>query len=121
MATLFFFLPTNLADTTKTIFQVLGASPVEGDSANVLGGIYTMVSVLGFKIKLERNSYEYEEQYNYMLSVTKDSATGLRVDKAMEETMAGIIAQLLSKNLPLTVAHELSHGLYLHAGSTSAG
>jgi hypothetical protein len=121
MAALFFSFPTSLADTTKTIFQVLGASPVEGDSANVLGGTYTMVSVLGFQIKLELNSYEYEDQYNYMLSVTEDSSASLRVDQAMEETMAGIVAQLLSKNLPLTVAQELSHSLYLHAGSTNAG
>jgi hypothetical protein len=80
-----------------------------------------MVSVLGFQIKLERNSYEYEDQYNYMLSITEDSSAGLRVDQAMEETMAGIVAQLLSKNLPLTVVQELSHTLYLYVGSTNAG
>jgi hypothetical protein len=119
MAHLFFSLPSDLAETTKTIFQILGASSIEGDSANVLGGIYTMASVLGFKIKLESNSYDYEDQYNYMLSVTEDYATGLRVDDTMEEAMASIIAQLLSKNLPLTIAQELSAGLHLYTGAVS--
>jgi hypothetical protein len=119
MANLFFSLPSDLAETTNIIFQIIGASSVEGDSANVLGGTYTTASVLGFKIKLELNSYDYEDQYNYMLSVTEDYATGLRVDDAMEEAMAGIIAQLLSKNLPLPIAQELSAGLHLHTGAIS--
>ncbi|RZJ57566.1 MAG: hypothetical protein EOO55_03115 [Hymenobacter sp.] len=119
MANLFFSLPSDLAATTTTIFRVIGASSVEGDSANVLGGTYTMASVLGFKIKLELNSYDYEDQYNYMLSVTEDYATGLRVDDAMEEAMAGIVAQLLSKNLPLAIAQELSDGLHIYAGAVS--
>jgi hypothetical protein len=75
--------------------------------------------VLGFKIKLESNSYDYEDQYNYTLSVTEDYATGLRVTDTMEEAMASIIAQLLSKNLPLTIAQEFSVGLHLYTGAVS--
>ena len=59
------------------LFGGLGASStMQRDSANVLGGTYSVLSVLGFKIKLEPNSYDYEDQYNYMLSVNEDYLAG---------------------------------------------
>lgn len=117
MANLFFSLTAELAEATQTVFKVLRASSVEGNSANVSGGTYMMGSVLGFKIKLERNSYDYEDQYNYMLSVNEDYLAGLNVDDEMAEAMAGIVAQLLSKNSSLTIAQEKEDGLFIYPAS----
>ena len=115
MANLFFSLPGELQDVTQTIFQVLGASSTtERNSLNVLGGTYSMLSTLGFKIKLEPNSYDYEDKYNYMLSVTEDYLAGLTIEDGMEETLADIVAKLLSKNTSLEIAQEKEDGLVIH-------
>ena len=87
---------------------------MQRDSANVLGGTYSVLSVLGFKIKLEPNSYDYEDQYNYMLSVNEDYLAGLEVDDDLSEAVAEIVAKLLSRNIHLEVAHERENGLTVH-------
>ena len=120
MANLFFTVPEDLSEASQLIFQVLGASSVEGDSANVLGGTYTMISVLGFKIKLELNSYDYEDQYKYMLSVGEDYVAGLHITDEMEERMGELVAQLLSRNLPLTIAQERADGLLIYPAASSS-
>jgi hypothetical protein len=115
MANLFFSFPGELQEVTQVIFGLLGASStVQRDSSNVLGGTYSVLSVLGFKIKLELNSYDYEDQYNYMLSVNEDYLTKLEVDEDMIEGVTDIVARLLSKNTSLKIAQEKEDGLVIH-------
>jgi hypothetical protein len=115
MANLFFSFPGELQDATKTVFNALGTLPAANhDSLNVLGGTYTALSLLGFKIKLEANSYDYEDKFNYMLSVNEDFLANLRVDDEMEEGLADIIAKLLVENTSLEIAQEKESGLVFH-------
>ena len=115
MANLFFSFPGELQEATQLVFSVLGISSVkEGDSSNVLGGTYSVLSVLGFKIKLEPNSYDYEDQYNYMLSVSEDYLSRLEIDDEMVEAVADVVAKLLSKNTSLEVAQEKDSGLIVY-------
>ena len=87
---------------------------MQRDSLNVLGGTYSALSVLGFKIKLEPNSYDFEDQYNYILSVTEDYLAGLKVDDNTAEALADIVAKLVHKNTSLEVAQEKENGLLIH-------
>ena len=80
----------------------------------MLGGTYSVLSVLGFKIKLEPNSYDYEDQYNYMLSVSEDYLSRLEIDDEMVEAVADVVAKLLSKNTSLEVAQEKDSGLIVY-------
>lgn len=114
MANLFFSFPGELAEATQTVFGILGAAAAERNSANVLGGSYATTSFLGFKIKLEPNAYDYEDQYNYMLSVNEDYLAGLRVNDETAEELAGIIAKVLSQNVPFAIAQEQAENLVVY-------
>ena len=117
MAHLFFFSTSELLEVAQLLFSLLKAPFSEGDSTNVLGGDYYVARLMGFRIKLERNSYDYEDQYNYMLTVREDFLDDLQVTDEMSESLAELIAQLLSKNLPLTVAHEKADELIIYPAS----
>lgn len=115
MANLFFAFPGEIQDAAKTVFNALGTSSAANrDSLNVLGGTYTALSLLGFKVKLEANSYDYEDKFNYMLSVNEDFLAKLKVDDDMEEALADIIAKLLVENTSLEIAQEKESGLVFH-------
>lgn len=119
MVLLFFFFTGELLETAQLLFSLLKLPFSEGDSANVLGGDYYVARLLGFRIKLERNSYDYEDEYNYMLSVEKDFRPSLRITDAMAESLAEILAQLLSQNLPLTIAYKKDDKLIIYPASPS--
>lgn len=115
MANLFFTFPGELQAATQIVFQALGAASTSyRDSLNVLGGTYSVWSVLGFNIKLEANSYDHEDTYNYMLSVGEDYLANLKVDNDMAEALAELIAKLLSSNASIEIAQEKASGLVIH-------
>ena len=71
MALLFFNSDESIQSVSKKIFNAIGTSTFyEGDSANVLNGLCYSASVFGVLIKLELNSYDYEEQYKYRVATT---------------------------------------------------
>ncbi|MES1159418.1 MAG: hypothetical protein ABUM51_01555, partial [Bacteroidota bacterium] len=71
---IFFNEALPIDDAAKSIFSAIGIQNniLEGDSAHVLSGIYYSYSIFGLKIKLELNSYDYDDKYNYMISVRED-------------------------------------------------
>ncbi len=88
---------------------------MQRDSANVLGGTYSVLSVLGFKLKLEQNSYDYEDQYNYMLSINEDYLSGVETDEDMAEDISDIIVKVLRKNVSFEIAQEKADRLVIHS------
>ena len=111
MEHLFFNMDGSFDEVARVVFDALGLSAGEGDSANVLGGDYRVASSLGVDIRLERNSYDYEDDYEYMLSVRKNLASSLRVAPAVAEHVSRAAAQMLADNANVTVAREAEDGI----------
>src|SRR5438067_653371 len=117
MKLLFFNYDGDLNRVSEVIFATLGIIQyLKGDSYNVLGGAYTIFSVFGIKIKLELNSYDYEDDYNYMLSLRADPLSSTSVDDRIVEQITEIVKRLLYINLSLAVAEEKSDTLEIFKG-----
>lgn len=110
---LFFYMEGNISSVAKKIYKSLGIQKgnlYSGDSSHVLNGVYYDFSILGSKIKIEYNSYDYEDKYNYMLSIKEDVNSGLKVNDEMIKQLTVIICELLVNNLNLNIAHEGENG-----------
>lgn len=120
MINLFFSCDKQFDDVAILIFKSLTIENyLEGDSSNVLGGYYYSFNVFGMEIKLERNSYDYEEQYNYMIHIKENRTNNLKIDPNIENIMAGIILKLLCNNLNIPLAIEKGNELITVSPSTS--
>jgi hypothetical protein len=82
----------------------------EGDSSHVLGGVYYSASVLGVAIKLESNSYDYDDKYAYMIGVKEQLLSDLNVEDSIITSVTQVIITLLIVNLKIQVAHEVTEG-----------
>ncbi len=51
-------------------------------------GVTHVASTLGVDVRLERNSYDYEDEYEYMLSIRKNLASPLSVAPSVSEYVA---------------------------------
>lgn len=112
MEHLFFNYDRKLSETVAFIFSALGFTSIqEGDSLNVFGGTYASVSILGIVLKLEENSYDYEDDYRYMLSVKNDASSPVTVSDGTIRTFAGVVARILADNAALEVAVEVEAGI----------
>lgn len=90
------------------IFQALGVNSIwEGDSQNVLGGVYSSYSIFGINIKLELNSYDYEDDYEFMLYIRKDMTSSLKVDAEIEDKVGEVVLKVLCDNLSIPIAFEV--------------
>jgi len=65
---LFFDIKSPIEEVADLVFKSLGMKNgiQEGDSSHVLGGVYYSSSVFGVEIKLESNSYDYDDKYNFV-------------------------------------------------------
>ena len=79
---------------------------MEGDSSFSVSGYYLEGSVLGIVIKIDENNYDYEDDYNYMISIKKAIGTKLADDNALLG-VAEIIASVISEKLGIEVALEI--------------
>lgn len=106
---LFFDMEGQIKEIANKVFALLGIinNMQEGDSSHVLGGTYYSSSIFGVKIKLEQNSYAYDDKYNYMISIQKDVLCGVEVEAKVIKEVAGIIISLLISNLKILVAYEV--------------
>ena len=112
METLFFNLDGSFAEVAEKVFSALGAPEFqEGDSLNVLGGEYYEISIFGASIRLEGNSYDYEDEYGYMLSIDEELPSELKVDPSVIEAIGRIAVRMLTDNLSTAVARETPRGL----------
>ena len=108
------FLKTNdhFEQVAEVIFRTLGINNfLEGDSQNVLSGVYSSYSVFGISIRLELNSYDYEDEYKFMLQIKKDLVTPFKIDSTIENMVAEIILKLLCNNFNEPIAIEKNNEL----------
>lgn len=118
--TLFFNLGDDVEAPTL-VFNALGLPfNQEGSSTNSLNGEYSALSIFGVSIKFEANTYDYEDDYRYMVSVYKDRLTELVVDQDIVLPVAKVIARLLADNLGVVVAHEVGDRLEIFKPSGSS-
>ena len=106
MQTLFINSESSLDEVAKIVLSTLGISRfMEGDSSFSASGYYLEGSVLGIVIKIDENNYDYEDDYNYMISIKKAIGTKLADDNALLG-VAEIIASVISEKLEIEVALE---------------
>lgn len=108
-----FFTPDGGFDTTvRAVFGVLGvSSPSIGESKNVLGERYGEARILGMKIRLEENSYDYEDEFRFMLSLKSDPLEGVTIREDDITLVARVVRNLLVDNLGLVVGLEVGSSL----------
>ena len=112
MQLIFLNLDGKFEDVCTKVSGALGLSEfAEGDSSNVSHGLYYSYSVFGLSLKLESNSYDYEDSYSYMLSLKKDILSKINSDDQIIEMGSVIVAKLLAINLRVSVARETPTGL----------
>lgn len=105
----FFNLENDLLETSIYIFEMLGIKKermLEGDSSHVLGGIYYEYSVFGVEIKIELNSYDYDDKYRYMLTVKEDFLSTAEPDQMTIDSVANVVGRCLSKFLKQGLMYE---------------
>jgi hypothetical protein len=107
MQVLFINSKMSLENIAKKILSALGISKmVEGDSSFSPKGYYFKCTVLGIDLKIDENNYDYEDNYNYMISIKKTIGTKLADDNALLG-FAEIIASLISSKLGIDIALEM--------------
>jgi hypothetical protein len=106
---LFFDIKGPIDEVANKVFTSLGMgnSIQEGDSTHVLEGIYYESSAFGVQVKLERNSYDYDDRYNCMMTIYKDVLSDLQVDDSIVRSVTDITIKLLVSNLKILVAYEI--------------
>lgn len=106
---LFFNEALPIDDAVKSIFSAIGIQNniMEGDSSHVLNGVYYSYSVFGVEIKLELNSYDYDDKYNYMISVSEDVLSHLVINDDIVKNTTKTILDLLLENRYSEIAYEV--------------
>lgn len=106
MQTLFFNSEESLNEVAKMVLSALGIRNImEGDSSFSPNGYYLEGMVLGIVIKIDENNYDYEDYYNYMISIKKGIGTKLADDSSLIG-VAEIVASMISVKLGIDVAIE---------------
>ena len=105
---LFLNINGDLKVLSEKIFNTigLGFTIMEGDSANVKDGVYYSLSILGMVIKIEYNSYDYDDVFNLMISIQKDIYSDILIDEIRIRRFTEIFASLLAKNMGIKITHE---------------
>lgn len=107
MIKLFFFnFDGDLLTVSEKIFKTFGlykSAIAEGSSSHASEEVYYQYSVLGIKLKIEYNSYDYDDRYRYMLSVREDVLSGITSDDTfllcVTKRLGGLLAKLLNGDL----------------------
>ena len=63
--------------------------------------------------RLERNAYDHEASYAYVLFIRKKLASPLKVPADVEEHVSRAVARMLTENANVLVAREVEGGLEL--------
>jgi hypothetical protein len=70
-------------------------------------------------IKIELNTYDYEEMYTYMISIKKDLLGSTTADDNVIRLIGEAIKRLLYIKLSIAVAEEVGEGLEVYSMSDS--
>lgn len=109
MNVIFFSTIGNLDQVSEAFFSnFIDNNFLKGDSENLLGGSYYDYPILGIRIKIELNSYDYEDKYRFMISISKDYRKKIKVDPSVEDSITDALATLIAQNFNVTVAKEIA-------------
>lgn len=113
---LFFFNSTeNLQELSNKIFGVLKIGDFQDmDSLNVFQGNYYSCHFLGMKMKLEYNSYDYEADYNFMITIQEDFTSGIVLKEGNIKLFADIVISILSSNTDIIFVREVDDELIIY-------
>ena len=89
----------------------------DNDSRNVFTGSYYFICIIGIKIKIEYNSYDYEDKFKYMISIKKDYSSKLKISPKSLELFSKILIDLLRNNLNIDIAYEVDGNLIFYKNS----
>jgi hypothetical protein len=92
MKVLFLDLKGSYRDVNKQVFDALG-----------INGVF---SVFGFSLKLEENTYNHEDDFDYTLFISKDVINEIDTSDANENEISAIIFDLLNRNLKVKILME---------------
>ena len=111
---LFFNSEETLELVAKKVFSTLELNNyLRGTCQNVLDDLYYCFSVFGVNLKLELNSYDYEDEYRFMLTIKKDLASDLTVEIDTINNIAEIVYKLLSNQLQIVFAIEKANNKFI--------
>lgn len=115
---IFFNCDENLERTSKLIFDCLGYENIlNGDSIHIVNREYKMAKVFGISMKLEVNGYDWEDEYNYMISIRRDARSSLLISDNTVVNFREIVCDLISENLNIKLAIEKSNTLLVWKSS----
>ena len=83
-----------------------------GDSLNVYLGEYWSKVLFGLCIKIEHNDMDYQEEYNYYMTIEENWFKGPVVDPVLEKYLADIICIIMRDNLSVKIAREIDDKLH---------
>ena len=106
MQVLFFQLDKSFDEVGKLIISCLGFNNlIESETTFNTKGYYFIANTLGLTIKLDENNYDYEDKYNYMITIKKAIGTKLYSENSILG-VAEIVASIISSKLNIQVALE---------------
>ena len=107
------FLKSNfkIDDFSKKMFETLDLDYFKKDSLNAYKEIYYISKILGLEICLEYNSYDYEDEYNYMLTINKDVNSKLNISEIDITNFTIIVGKILSLTFNTEVVYEVNETL----------
>lgn len=111
---IFFNFESDFEKTAKKVYETLSITNIlTGDSLHVVDGEYKISSILGINIKLEKNGYDWEEDYQYMLSIQKDFLSKVEISDNCITLFSKIICEIITTNLKIEVAYEKNNELII--------
>lgn len=75
------------------------------DSVNTLGGEYYSIVTAGIEVRIENNSYDYEDLYNVTIFVKKHWSNTVKYDNAIFDLIGLLLFKLLSVNFKENIAY----------------
>ena len=109
MQVLFFKLDKPFNEASTLVFSALGFNQhMESETTFNAQGYYFYVDILDLSIVLDENNYDYEDMFNYMLTIKKSIGSAI-YDENSILGVAEIVASIIATKLEIDVAieHEL--------------
>lgn len=105
----------NLKGVWEEITRIMGIIDYAiGESSNVLHTSYFEAKAFGVKVKLEENSYEFEDKYSFMLSIQKDFLTNFILSESTMDKLIGDLVKALKVNSEQPLAIERNMAWEFH-------
>lgn len=101
MEHLFFNDSASLNEVSQKIFGIISKDSMVHirESSNVYLGKYTYIFIDGVKISIEYNSYDYEDDYKYMLCVKENFLEDKEISKQDIKKLTNSIAHTIIENI----------------------